>query len=121
MILCLCIGINERVQNGYDNDENQMREQRREVTRLIIHDDYNVTTLPKYDFDIALLELAKPFELGPFVRTVCLPPTNGKFYKAFNSRIFSVLLLTNQPPLANLCRSSFCEPIDNIFTLSHSK
>ncbi|XP_072027329.1 uncharacterized protein [Amphiura filiformis] len=73
--LLVVMGSNLRIKQGYDIDFK--REQRRQVSRLIIHKNYNSSALPEYDFDIALLELTEPFDLGPFVRTVCLPPSSN--------------------------------------------
>ena len=45
-------------------------EQSMEIKKIIVHDKYDPSS---YLNDIALLQLEKPLELGPFVRTVCLP------------------------------------------------
>ena len=44
--------------------------QRMRPERIIVHEQYNMSF---YMNDIALVKLSQPVELGPFVRTVCLP------------------------------------------------
>ncbi|KAG1669182.1 Enteropeptidase [Nymphon striatum] len=48
-------------------------EQRRKVTKLLIHPRYNKKTM---DFDIALLKLKRPFKLNNKIKPVCLPSHN---------------------------------------------
>ena len=76
----LFTGMNKRITPGVIVPG---RAQMREVKRIILHDHYNRSALPTYDYDIALLELCDPFRLDPVVRTICLPPSsNCKFFRS---------------------------------------
>ena len=49
--------------------------QTRVVTEIQLHPDYNNI----YNMDIALLRLQRPLELGPRIKTICLPWDNREF------------------------------------------
>lgn len=58
------------------NTDEILPHQDREIQSMIIHDDYNNSTLTN---DIAILILKLPVELAENVNTICLPPPNYSF------------------------------------------
>ncbi|XP_072039020.1 complement factor B-like [Amphiura filiformis] len=72
--LVVYMGMNDRIKEGFRVPG---RAQKREVKRIVNHSSYDSSIKPTYDYDMALLELQEPFELGPFVRTICLPPSTN--------------------------------------------
>ena len=54
------------------------RAQEFDVIELIMHPDYFMNSDGAPHNDIALLRLDREAELSPFVRTVCLPPTDSE-------------------------------------------
>nr|BAR45590.1 complement factor B-1 [Hasarius adansoni] len=61
------------VKLGLTDVKNETYVQESEVSEMFIHPDYRPAG--SYDYDIALLLLDKPIEYNPFVRPICLPPT----------------------------------------------
>ncbi|XP_007528316.1 coagulation factor IX [Erinaceus europaeus] len=69
---CIKPGVNITVVAGeYDTEKAEDTEQRRNVTRAILHHKYNAT-INKYNHDIALLELDRPLTLNSYVTPVCI-------------------------------------------------
>lgn len=57
--------------------ENEMcKHEERFVERVITHEDFDDTN---YQHDVSLIVLKEPFQLTPFINTVCLPPKNKSF------------------------------------------
>ncbi|XP_028994524.1 coagulation factor VII-like isoform X2 [Betta splendens] len=60
----------------HDRKKDDMTEQRRRVTDVVIHPDYNHSS---YDSDLAMLKLYHPVKLGRHVVPICLPARNSTF------------------------------------------
>ncbi|KAM9835985.1 uncharacterized protein ACBR49_019659 [Aulostomus maculatus] len=60
----------------HDQREDEKTEQKRRVSRLLIHSSYNQSTS---DSDLAMLKLHRPVKLGLYVVPICLPARNSSF------------------------------------------
>lgn len=60
----------------HDQKEDEQTEQRRRVSRVVIHPNYNQSSS---DSDLALLRLHRAVKLGLYVVPICLPAKNSSF------------------------------------------
>jgi hypothetical protein len=59
------------------SDSSEQNWQKREITEIIIHDDY-LKGHRKADADIALFEMDSPVTYNNYIRPICLPSENSK-------------------------------------------
>ena len=43
------------------------------IDEIIVHPDYDPKTIPRFDYDVALIKLREPIKFNNDVRPVCLP------------------------------------------------
>ncbi|XP_061683980.1 coagulation factor VII isoform X2 [Syngnathoides biaculeatus] len=60
----------------HDLEEDERTEQKRRVSKVLIHRGYNQSS---HDSDLAMLKLHRPIKLGRYVVPICLPAKNSSF------------------------------------------
>ncbi|XP_051913463.1 coagulation factor VII [Hippocampus zosterae] len=62
----------------HDLETDEKTEQKRRVSKVLIHRGYNHSS---YDSDLAMLKLHRPIKLGLYVVPICLPAKNSSFIR----------------------------------------
>ena len=104
IVVAMFAGMNDRIREVNGGFEVPKRAKFRYVKRIVPHANYDSSLKPTYDYDIALLELQTPFNLDPYIRTVCLPPsTNCELLNVFQYKITQFLTNVKKIKLSLMC------------------